>query len=166
MKLIFKSFKHPMKNSDLRVWCTILLQYKCLGKKNKKKKLSIARSPWDLIWNVCLCARFIKENVNLRLGHISAQQLYLQDRSVCLFSSSNNAWGCQVGTSEGLRSEKIEVFNIQVKICKIQSNVTPRTVSLPRFSKDLQFYFHLNYDIKGQTENTIWSKCEHYVYTH
>lgn len=133
-------------------------QYCCSTRAwHKKIKLSIARSPWDLTWNVCLCARFIKGNVNLLLGHISAQQLYLEDRSVCLFSSSNNAWGCQVGASEGLCTEKIEIFNIQVKICKIRSNVTPRTHSLPRFSKDLQFYFHSHYDGKGQTENTIWN---------
>lgn len=45
-------------------------------------------------------------------------------------------------------SEKIEAFSIQVKICKIRSIATPKTVSLPRLSKDLQFYFPLKYDRK------------------
>lgn len=148
-------------------WKTMTSEFASLRgpgmRKKKKQKLSVAGSPWDFTWNVCLCAHFIKGNVNLLLGHISARQLYLEDRSACLFSSSNKAWGCQVGASEGLRSERSQAFSVQVKICKIGSSVTSRAVALPRLSKDLQFYFHLNYDRKGQTENTFWPKCE-FVY--
>lgn len=36
----------------------------------------------------CLCVCFIKCRVNLLAGHISTQELYLEDRSVCLFSST------------------------------------------------------------------------------